>query len=105
MLFETTIRVAPGQVQVQPDEHGDAYELFVAMPVLMFIPVGPNQLAPIQGGVLRVGMNKETAKSYLDDLTEAEALLKNPPGSSGITIAGNMSEAERFAQEQSRFGG
>lgn len=105
MIGTFEVRVGGGQVELQTDERGDAYELFLVTPVLMFIPVGPGQLAPIHGATLRVGMNKEVGTGIAADLTEGANALKNPPGSSGIHIPGSMNEAEALARQQREFGG
>lgn len=105
MIADTTVRAGGADVQLLQTDDGNAYELHLVVPILMFLPAGPNQLMPIHGATIRVGMNKEVAEQAARSLTEGAEALKLPPGSSGLVVPGNPNEVDQLAQEMKRFGG
>jgi hypothetical protein len=95
MMFDTTYRIGEPVVQLMPDENGDVYELQVIAPVLMMIPVAPQQAMLVQAGILRLPMDKNVVDNLSSAFAEAQESMK---ARSQIQTASSMSEAEVLAQ-------
>lgn len=99
--FDTTLRIADPHVMLIEDEDtGKSYEAHILVQQLTLIPVGPNQVAAIPLGVLRMPVAKKALEAFVK---EAQVALEGMSERSDITIAGNMNEADQVARTQSRF--
>lgn len=94
-MFDTTYRIGEPVVQLMPDENGDSYELQVIAPVLMVLPVGPQQAMLIQSGIIRLPMDKNVVDNLISSLADASDMMKVR---SQIQTAADMSEAEALAE-------
>lgn len=94
-MFDTTYRIGEPSIQVMPDENGDCHEAHFVAPVLGALPVGPNQLALVQMGILRLPLDKTMIGNLITALGEANAMIKSRPQ---IQTATSMSEADAIAQ-------
>lgn len=73
------------------------------------LPLGPGQILPVQDGVYRVPMRKESAVDFANRILEEAENLPDAPQptqkTSDILVANNMNDVANVAKQTQQFRG
>jgi hypothetical protein len=104
-MHDSTLQIMGADVAVTNEGHLQLiFTTAVALPVGM-TPTGP-QFMPVQDGVYRIPMRKETAIEYAERiLAEADTLpdTPTPMQKSDLVIANNMNDVNAVAKQTQQF--
>lgn len=103
-MQDTTLQIMAMDVSLGEDHMQLVFTTALALPVGM-TPQGP-QYMPIQDGVYRVPMRKQTAIDYANKILEEADKLpddEEPRPQSDILVANSMSDVENVARQAEQF--
>lgn len=98
-MIDATLQIMAADIALSEDS------LQLVFVTAIGIPISPGTILPIQDGVYRIPMRKESAVDFANRiLEEADSLPDTPqPKSSDILVANNMNDVANVAKQTQQF--